>query len=271
MGVFRNAGEEFSEEIMYGVAYSFIFPQVRQWIDQKFPDEIDPETKRTKPNILKEAIESSINVIMMGVLFMIMRYQEAFLEKLFAVSRSATLFVLAGGKEYLDKLRGRIKGRRGVSAINRMNKYGDAMSQRIEMAKHIQMQADSIIKARDSQYNSVSIYAPAAQMHDTAVQKERLYQELGSSKANAKLQLAMFKMFSGSFNETDKQTLKHLYKTIDPTGTFDPNKVDVEKLNKISEFMFATDSNGKIMGLTDAFVSIINGMGYMHKTNSGAA
>ena len=102
MGVFRNAGEEFSEEIMYGVAYAFIFPQVRQWIDQKFPDEIDPVTKRTKPNILKEAVESSINVLMMGAMFMIMRYQEAFLDKLFAISRSASLFVLSGGKLFLS-------------------------------------------------------------------------------------------------------------------------------------------------------------------------
>jgi hypothetical protein len=268
MGLGKNAADEFCEEILYGAAYVYVFPEVRKWIDQKFPDEIDPETKRTKRNIMKDAIESSLNVIMMGVMFMIIRYQEQFLEKLFAISRSASLFIYSGGKQVLDKLREGIKSRRGVSAINRMNKYGDSMSQRIEMAKHIQMQTDSVINARDSQYNSTSIYTPAAQIQDTAVQRERLYEQLGDSKTNARLQLAMFKMLSGSFTPADYEVLKNIYKTIDPTGQFDPSKVDVNRLNKISEFMFVTDNSGKIVGLTDAFMSVLNGMGYIHKANS---
>lgn len=267
MSIARNAGEEFLEEILYGSAYAYVFPQVREWLDSEFPDSV--VNGKTQPNIMKEAVESAINVIMMGVLFMIIRYQEAFLDRLFALSRSATVAMLGGGKRFMNAAKNKIKSLRGVNAINRYNRFGESMNARVGLANHIQAQTDSIIKARDSQYNSVSIYSPGAQTVDTSVQKERLYQELGASKANAKIQLSMFKLHSATFSEADKQTLKAIFKSVNPNVAYDPTKVNIEDLNKIAHWMFTVDKDGKIIGLTEAMLHLLNGLGYIYKSNSG--
>ena len=65
MPIARNAGEEFLEEIIYGTAYRYITPWIRQRVDSWFPDEVDADG-HTKPSLLKEAVESSLNVIVMG-------------------------------------------------------------------------------------------------------------------------------------------------------------------------------------------------------------
>lgn len=268
MSLFRNATEEFSEEILYGTYYAYIMPEVRAWVEQQFPD--TQVNGKTQPNILKEAVESSINVLLMGALFMLMRYQEAFLERLFALSRAGSLAILTGGKGAYDRLKNKIKGKRGVRAASRYAKVGDTMQTRAMLAQHVQSQADTIINARNSQYNSSSIYSPAAEVHSSGVHKERLYREVGDSKVNAKLQLAMFKLQSGTFSEADKETLKIIFKSANPGVAYDPSKIDIEHLNKISHYMFTVDSNGKIIGLTESILHLLNGLGYLHKSNSGS-
>ena len=59
--------------------------------------------------------------------------------------------------------------------------------------------------------------------------------------------------------QKDKTILKKIL------GTYDPNSLDVEDLNKISEFMFVKDNDGKVIGLSEAFFSLINGLGYVNK------
>ncbi|GEM_PF-6798912 len=268
MPLMRNATEEFAEEILYGSYYAYIMPEVRDWVESHFPDTV--VNGKTQPNILKEAVESSINVLLMGALFMLLRYQEAFLEKLFSLSRAGSLAVLTGGKVSYDRLKNKIKGLRGVRATNRFKKVGDTMQPRVMLAQHIQSQTDTIINARNSQYNSSSVYTPAASVHSSGVHKERLYRELGDSKVNAKLQLAMFKLQSGTFSEADKETLKVIFKSANPGVAYDPSKIDIEQLNKISHYMFTVDSDGKLIGLTEAILHLLNGLGYLHKSNSGA-
>ncbi len=268
MGLGRNAAEEFSEEIIYGFSYRYINPWVRKKIDEWIPDTVD-DNGRTQPNILKEAAESAINVIVMGVIFLIIRYEEQILDRLFMLARSAKGVILAGGRTAYNALKNKVKLMRGVRATNRFNRAGDDFNSRVGLVRSVDNELSNIVQARQTQYMSTASYGPAAQMHDTAVQKERLYQELGSSKVNAKLQLSMFKLFTASFTETDKQVLKQVFKGIDPNGTFNPAKVDVAQLNKISEFMFIRDSNNKIVGLSRAFIDLLNGLGYVHKSNSG--
>ena len=58
----RNATEEFFEEILFGSAYQYGTPAIRDKLNQWFPDEKD-EKGHTKPNIMKDAFESAINVL----------------------------------------------------------------------------------------------------------------------------------------------------------------------------------------------------------------
>ena len=77
----------------------------------------------------------------------------------------------------------------------------------------------------------------------------------------------MFKLFSGTFSEADKQTLKAVFKSANPTASYNPDSMDITQLNKISEFMFVKDSEGHIIGLTRAFLDLLNGLSYLHNKN----
>ena len=46
MPIARNASEEFLEEIIYGAAYRYITPWIRQRVDSWFPDEVDRSEER---------------------------------------------------------------------------------------------------------------------------------------------------------------------------------------------------------------------------------
>ncbi|MDD3466635.1 MAG: hypothetical protein PHE67_05740 [Campylobacterales bacterium] len=270
MGLGRNASEEFFEEIIAGLAYSYVTPWIRKKVDAWFPDAVD-EHGRSQPNILKDAVESSINVIVMGVMFLIIRYEEQFLEKLFILARSAKVSILGFGRDALNSAKNKIKSLRGVKATNRFNSFGRDMTTRTAYAQIVDNEARNIIAARHLQYASTLSYMPAAQMYDSSVSREGIVANRGAEQAKVMLQLATFKLFSGGFTSSDKTVLKSIYKTIDPTGNFDPNKVDVDKLNQISSFMFATDDAGHVVGLSAAFLDLLNGLGYLHKSNSGAS
>ena len=267
MGIPAAAGEEFIEEIMFGATYAYVMPKVRDYISKEFPDEKD-EKGHTKPNIMKDAVESAINVIVMGVLFMIVRYEEAFLEKLFAFSRTAILGIYGGARTALNFIKERIKGKRGVAARSMFSKFGDDVQSKALIAQNIHLEASNIIEARQTQYISTQSYMPSAQAMDTVVARQQYQEFVGSAKAQTRLQLAMFKLLSATFNESDKQTLRTIYKTIDPSGGFDPEKADIDKLNKISEFMFVKDESGHITGLSAAFMELINGLSYVHNKST---
>ena len=270
MALGKNVGEEFFEEIIAGVAYSYITPWIRKKVDSWFPDTVD-EHGRTQPNILKDAVESSINVLVMGVMFLIIRYEEQFLEKMFLLARSAKVSLLGFGRDALNFLKNKIQGLRGVKATNRFRSFGRDMTTRTAYAQMVDNEARNIIAARHLQYASTLSYMPAAQMYDSSVSRESISSSRGAEQAKVMLQLATFKLFSGGFTSNDKIVLKSIYKTIDPSGNFNPNNVDVEKLNQISSFMFATDDAGHVIGLSSAFLDLLNGLGYLHKSNSGTS
>jgi hypothetical protein len=82
---------------------------------------------------------------------------------------------------------------------------------------------------------------------------------LGKTLAERYNQTLLFKLFTSSFTPEDKVILKNIL------GTYDPDKIDVNDLNKIGEFMFVKDTDGKIIGLSEAFFELINGLGYVNK------
>ena len=219
--------------------------------------------------LMYQVLPAGIRFVVMGVLFTIIRYEEALLDILFGLSRTLKTNILFGGKTAYNALKNRVKSLRGVRATSRARNLVpmSGTDSRAVLIATVDSELRNIVVARQTQYMSAMSYTPAAQMHDTAVQKEMIYQQLGAAKANAKIQLSMFKLFSGTFSEADKQTLKAVFKSANPTASYDPDSMDITHLNQISEFMFVKDSEGRIIGLTRAFLDLLNGLSYLHNKN----
>ena len=81
--------------------------------------------------------------------------------------------------------------------------------------------------------------------------------KVGNAMASRYNETLLFKLFTGSFSDNDKTIIKKIL------GTYDPSKIDVNDLNKISSFMFVKDDNDKIVGLSEAFLELVNGLGYV--------
>jgi len=88
-------------------------------------------------------------------------------------------------------------------------------------------------------------------------QKEELNLRLGNAMASRYNETLIFKLLTSSFSANDEIILKKIL------GTYDPDKIDVNDLNKIASFMFVKDDEGKIVGLSQAFLELVNGLGYI--------
>ena len=70
----------------------------------------------------------------------------------------------------------------------------------------------------------------------------------------------MFKLLASKFTPTDKELLRRI------TGS---DSIDIEQINKVGEFMFTKDDKGDIVGLSEAFMQMLNGLGYFHNKSKG--
>ena len=68
-------------------------------------------------------------------------------------------------------------------------------------------------------------------------------------------QTLLFKLFSSRFTPQDKEVLRRI------TGS---DKIDIDALNHVADFMFVTDSAGNILGLSEMFITMLNGLGYFN-------
>jgi len=239
----QNSAEEFFETLIYMVAYD----EARKMISEFTKDIENP--------YLKEAVESAMNVAVFGGIFMIIQYEEQILEKVFNIASSLISTLILLPKKGLSKLRA-LKGRK-LSIISKI--IGNLNDDAINKANVITNQLGNFIAGRNNQYQSMNLIEGSQLIRKSVFQKEELNLKLGNAMASRYNETLIFKLLTGSFSENDKSILKKIL------GTYDPNKIDVNDLNKISEFMFVKDNNGKIIGLSEAFLELVNGLGYINK------
>ena len=72
----------------------------------------------------------------------------------------------------------------------------------------------------------------------------------------------LMKLLTGKFTAKDKALLKKL------TGFDNIENKDIEALNNVKNFMFSFDAEGNPIALTEAFVSLINTVGYYNKKST---
>ena len=87
-------------------------------------------------------------------------------------------------------------------------------------------------------------------------------QQLNYAKAKAETfnQTLMFKLLTSKFTATDKEILRKI------TGA---ESIDIEQINKVADFMWVKDDKGDIVGLSEAFMQLLNGLGYFHNKVKG--
>ena len=239
----QNTTEEFFETLIYMVAYD----EARKMIEGFTEDIENP--------YLKEAVESAMNVAVFGGIFMIIQYEEQIIEKVFDLVSAMVIGMMTMPKKVIGKLKG-LKGRKFRILGNIL---GGFSSDGVNKANVVVNQLGNFIAGRNNQYQSMSLVEGAQDIRKSVFYKEDIRFRLADAMAKRYNDTLIFKLLTSTFSEKDKTILKKIL------GTYDPNKLDINDLNKISEFMFVKDDNGKIVGLSEAFLELVNGLGYINR------
>lgn len=246
----QNSAEEFFETIMYMTAYD----EARQ--------QINNFTKDIESPILKEAVESSMQVLTMGVVFYLMRTQEKWIEKLFLTIETLVGVLLAS--QFADKLKNKFAGLKGMKVFQKFGMFQTSFSDKIQVAQLVVAQGGNHAHSENSHSTTPDIMSNVTAQKEHLVNKEKLHLQLGSNMASRYNETLLFKLFTKSFTPNDELLMKKIL------GRDTATEINVEDLNKVADFLFVTDNQGNMTGLSEQFFQLINGLGYVHNKTSGS-
>jgi len=237
----ENTAQEFFETLIYFVAYEEASKIIREL------------TKDIENDVIREAVESALNVLAFGLIFELIRMEEAFIERIFNTAEALVVAILGWGQNLKRKL---LKGK-GVKAILR-GLLGGFLDNSGTVAQVVVSQAGNQMLARQSIYNSAGhqgLFGTYLETKRYLIEREDHHFKVAEAYTNRYLQTLLFKLFTANFTEKDRTLLRKILNK--------PN-VSPEDLNKLSEFMFVKDDKGNIVGLSKAFLELLNGLGYLH-------
>lgn len=280
MSTSRNMAEEYSETLLYGISYQFSNWAIQAALDKYMPQEPMPtanaeqiaimesngtysaflaeQAKARFSTIQRDAIEGALTVLVSGLVMKLVRAQGIALDFLFAREKILRSRVLG----FASDLKNRIKGLRGVRAINRFKGFQQNKSDSVAMAAVNAQDTANHIAAQSLQYQSTSILSDGMSPLNYSMQKETLQSQMGIAQTKVQLQAALVKLLSGSFSANDKTTLKRVFSAAGTPLT----DVEIEKLNAISSFLFVKDTQGNVTGLSEQFFRLTSYMNLHNKT-----
>ena len=234
-----NGVNEFFEDLTYNVAYNEVLSRLNNAIDMD-------------NDMVKQAIQSSLTIMVSSALFLYIQKQEELINKVikivFSILSSVITFL---GASIASKF-GRFKGRKLKNVLNFFNDYkSDCIN-----AGRLAVQTGAFYVSKNSNVNSgSSLVLPSVLKQGQIIQSEDHKLNIARAKAQSINETLLFKLFTKKFTPADLEMLKRI------TGNRD---LTIENLNKVANFMYVTDDKGNIVGLTEEFLTMLNGLGYMH-------
>lgn len=240
----QNSVEEFFEEIVYQVGYSEARTQIKDF------------TKDVHSEIVKEALESAMNVLVMGLMMIFIRQQEQFIQKVFTLA--SELVVLALASNYAQKVKSKLQNLKGFKFLKKFDMFQKSYSDRVATAQLVVNGANMHINAEKNTHSEGSTIDTVINQKEHIINKERLHIDLADKMSSRYTDSLMFKVMTKSFTANDTAMIKKIL------GRDTGSQLDIDDLNKVADFMYVKDSAGKVTGLSEQFLTMLNGLGYIH-------
>lgn len=241
----ENSVTEFFEEITYQVGYDEARSQI-----QGFTKDIDN-------GVIKEALESSMNVLVMGLMMLFIRNQEAFIQRLFTVAKGLVTIILAS--DTIQRYKNKLSGVKGFKFLKKFNAFQKSYADRVATAQLVIDGTNNHLQAETTMQNETNNYNTVIAQKEHLVNKERLHMDLANNMASRYNDSLIFKMFTKSFTPNDKTMIKKIL------GRDTGAELDIDELNQVADFLYIKDSTGKVTGLSEQFLTMLNGLSYLHK------
>ena len=231
--------EEIFEDLTYNVAYNEVLTRLKN--------------NGMDDGILKDAIDSGITIMFSSALMLYIQKQEEVLQKIINVA--STLFVTA-----LSPLTRVAKGLarkffKGAKAGMISRFLGVSTEARVGFAQVVTTGANAMFNRKQSESNFYQNASYVQQQKNQLIATKDQQLAYAKAKADSFNQTLMFKLLTSKFTATDKELLRKI------TGS---SSIDIEQINKVADFMWVKDDKGDIVGLSEAFMQMLNGLGYFH-------
>ena len=239
--------EEIFEDLTYNVAYNEVLTRLK---DNGMPD-----------GILKDAIDSGITIMFSSALMLYMQKQEALLQK---IVDSALALLVAAFRPLTRVAKGLArKFFKGAKAGMISRFLGVSTEARVGFAQVVITGANAMFNRKQSESNFYQNASYVQQQKNQLIATKDQQLAYAKAKADSFNQTLMFKLLTSKFTATDKELLRKI------TGS---SSIDIEQINKVADFMWVKDDKGDIVGLSEAFMQMLNGLGYFHnKVKAGGA
>lgn len=241
----QNGAEEFFETILYATAYTQAQDQIKNF------------TKDIDNDVIQDALQSAMTIISAGIVFAMIRKQEDFIQGVFDTAGNLVIILL--GTQFAQKIGGRLRSIKGTRLFKKLSMFKSAYSDRVATAQLVVSGANSHFVAERTAQSETNTVGNVMQMKEHIVNKESLSHSVGNSMASRYNETLMFKLFTKSFTANDKTVIKKIL------GRDTASELEIDDMNKIADFMFVTDSNGDVTGLSEQMFRLLNGMSFTHQ------
>jgi len=241
----QNGVQEFFEELLYGYGYS------------ESRDAMEGMTNNIDDAVLQDATTSAMNIVAMGAMMKLVQAMEDWIKRLFDIAKALILALIGSG--FVQGAASRLSNFKGVRLVKKVMNLGSSLEARIGMANVVNGVVQNHVEGeKATQGEMQSVMSASNQVREHVVNKERFNMEFANNMAKKTVESFLPKLLTGSFTAADIPAIRRVF------GRESATEMDVDMLNKVSEFMFVKDVDGNTYGLTNTMASILNGLGYTH-------
>lgn len=258
LNVATNVTQNMAEDATMMIGYSLVNKWLNDQLTQFFPDEKDEKGQPTM-NIAKEVLSGGASMLFMSLMMDVIRREEQFITWLFSAGEVVIGILWARNKGYFDLMMGKLSGRKGVKAKSLARLASDNTDNQNTFVTQVQQGMQTIMQGRSQGHDVANTISASAQEQQLALSRESQNMKFADRNNQAFQNSIMLKTLTGTFTTNDKLILQ---KIIGRTN-FSTVPLNVDELNQVREFMIIKDSNGKFVGLTEAFTSLVNGLGFL--------
>ena len=247
MRILNLGVEEIFEDLTYNVAYDVVLKKLK---DNGMDD-----------GILKDAIESGITIMFSSALMLYIQKQEEVIHKILGVVVSLLGVIL---NPFASKVKGLArKFFKGAKAGIISKFLGVSAEARVGYANAVVNGTNAVFNSSQSSSQNNGYVSNIIKQKEALLHSKDQQLAYAKAKADSFNQTLMFKLLTSKFTATDKELLRKI------TGS---SSIDIEQINKVADFMWVKDDKGDIVGLSEAFMQMLNGLGYFHnKVKVGGA
>ena len=232
--------DEMFEDLTYNVAYSEVLTRLKaNGMDNK---------------MLEDAVNSGLTIMFSSAVMLYIRQQELIIDRIVKKVSALVVLILT---PFANKAKNLVKRFVKGTKLGFLSKFlGISAEARVGYAQVVTSGANAVFGSQQSNNQNNHYISNSLQQRETLLHSKDQQLAYAKAKADSFNQTLLFKLFASKFTAADKEIIRKM-----TGGSAD---IDIEKLNEIANFMWVTDSAGNITGLSEAFVQMLNGLGYFH-------